>query len=99
VALSTTEAEYIAAVEAGKEVVWMHQFLTELGLSFSSLSLLCLNNQSAISISQNPEHHGRIKYLDLRWYWLRDTVEAKVIAPLFVPTTEMTADILTKALH
>jgi hypothetical protein len=66
VALSTTEAEYIAAVEAGKEVVWMRQFLTELGLSFSSPSLLRLDNQSAISVSQNPEHHGRMKHLDLR---------------------------------
>jgi hypothetical protein len=51
VALSTTEAEYIAVVEAGKEVVWICQFFTELGLSFSSPSLLHLDNQSAISVS------------------------------------------------
>jgi hypothetical protein len=99
VALSTTEAEYIAAVDAGKEVVWMRQFLTELGYSFDSPSVLHLDNQSAISVTQNPEHHGRMKHLDLRWYWLRDTVDAGLISTSFIPTNDMIADILTKPLH
>ena len=98
VALSTTEAEYISAVEAGKEIVWMRQFLNELGYPQHGPSILRMDNQSAISVSKNPEHHGRMKHLDLRWYWLRDVVDAGTLDPSFVPTNEMAADILTKQL-
>jgi hypothetical protein len=57
-----------------------------------------MDNQSAISVSKNPEHHGRMKHLDLRFYWLRDQVALGVITPLFIPTEEMPADLLTKPL-
>jgi hypothetical protein len=98
VALSTTEAEYISAVEAAKEIVWMRQFLDELGYPQHGPSVLLMDNQSAISVSKNPEHHGRMKHLDLRWYWLRDAVDDGKVDPSFIPTTEMAADILTKPL-
>ena len=98
VALSTTEAEYIAAVEGAKEVVWMRQLLSEFGLRVSGPSALRVDNQATISASNNPEHHGRIKHLDLRFYWLRDTVAAGIITPEFIPTSEQPADIFTKPL-
>jgi hypothetical protein len=98
VALSTTEAEYIAAVEAAKEVIWMRQFMGELGYPPSSSSTLLMDNQSAISVSKNPEHHGRMKHLDLRWFWLRDVVDSGLVKPAFIPTEDMAADILTKSL-
>jgi len=98
VALSTTEAEYIAAVEAGKEMIWMRNILSEFGYKFTSPSTLNCDNQSAISVAKNPEHHGRMKHLDLRFYWLRDTVENGQIFLKFIPTTEMPADLLTKPL-
>src|SRR5882757_5305471 len=91
VTLSTTEAEYVAAVEAAKEVVWMRKFMTELGYPQHAPSLLLMDNQSAISVSKNPEHHGRMKHLDLRFYWLRDVVEAGTIDPSFVSTNDMAA--------
>jgi hypothetical protein len=98
VTLSTTEAEYIAAVEAGKEIVWMRSILQEFGYKFDSGSTLYMDNQSAINVSKNPEHHGRMKHLDLRHHWLRDKVEAGVIIPKHVGTGDMVADCLTKAL-
>jgi hypothetical protein len=98
VALSTTEAEYIAAVEAGKEMIWMRNILSEFGYKFTSPSTLNCDNQSAISVAKNPEHHGRMKHLDLRFYWLRDTVENGQISLKFIPTAEMPADLLTKPL-
>ena len=49
-------------------------------------------------VSKNPEHHGRMKHLDLRYYWPRDVVERKVISPVYVPTSQTPADLLTKAL-
>ena len=98
VSLSTTEAEYIAAVEAGKEIIWMRNLLSEFGFTLSSPSHLLIDNNSAVTVAKNPEHHGRMKHLDLRYHWLRDTVEAGLISPIHVPTTSQAADILTKAL-
>jgi hypothetical protein len=98
VSLSTTEAEYIAAVEAGKEIIWMQNLLTEFGFSFTSPSPLLIDNNSAVTVAKNPEHHGRMKHLDLRFHWLRDTVEAKKISPIHIPTTVQAADIFTKPL-
>lgn len=98
VALSTTEAEYIAAVDAGKEIMWMRNILSEFGYAIDTPTTLYMDNQSSISVSKNPEHHGRMKHLDLRTFWLRDTVEAGKIKPVHVPTAEMVADVLTKPL-
>jgi len=97
-ALSTTEAEYVAAVDTGKEVAWMHQLLHEFGFTLSGPLTLAMDNQSAISMAKNLEHHGRMKHLDLCFYWLRDAVEDGRIAPVFVPTAQQVANIFTKSL-
>ena len=48
VTLSTTEAEYVAAVTAGQEVIWLHYLLTELGYKFTRPFILFLDNNSAV---------------------------------------------------
>ena len=93
VALSTTEAEYMAACEAGQEIV-----LQELGFPMTAPSVLYMDNQSAIQVAKHPEHHGWKKQLDLSCFWLRDVVDQGAISPTYVPTGDMTADLLTKAL-
>jgi hypothetical protein len=98
VALSTSEAEFIAAVEAGKEIFWMRNILKEFGYKIDGPSLLHCDNQSAIQVAKNPEHHGRMKHLDLRFFWLRDAVENGAITVSYLPTGEMPADALTKPL-
>jgi hypothetical protein len=96
---STTEAEYVAAHSGGKEVLFLRKLFTELGYSFPSPTTLYLDNQSAISVSQKPEHHGRMKHLDLKWFWLRDEVTKwKRMQTVHCPGEFMPADILTKAL-
>ena len=70
VSLSTTVAEFVAAVAAGKEICWMQQLLHEIGYTSPAPSTLFIDNQSAISVAKNPEHHGRIKHLDLAYFWL-----------------------------
>jgi Reverse transcriptase (RNA-dependent DNA polymerase)/gag-polypeptide of LTR copia-type/GAG-pre-integrase domain/Integrase core domain len=99
VALSTTEAEYMAAVEAGKELKWMRSLLGEFGYKVDGASTLCIDNQSAINVSKNPEHHGRMKHLDLKFHWLRENVEGGMIKPKHVGTNDMIADCLTKPLN
>lgn len=53
VAQSTTEAEYIAAVDAGREAIWMRNLLQELGYTLAGPTVLHMDNQSAISVAKN----------------------------------------------
>src|SRR6201999_44767 len=98
VTLSSTEAEYVAAMAAGKEICWMINLLTELGYKPPQPAQHNMDNQSTITVSKNPEHHGRMKHLDLDYHWLREKVEMKAIAPVYLQTDEMPADLLTKPL-
>lgn len=98
VTLSTTEAEYISACSAGQEVLWLRNLFSEMGYPVQETSPLHLDNQSAIAVSKNPEHHGRMKHLDLRHYWLRDVVKDGLVEIKYTPTKSMPADIMTKAL-
>ena len=98
VTLSTTEAEYVSATSAGQEILWLRNLFAELGFPLQGPSSLCLDNQSALAVTKQPEHHGRMKHLDLRFYWLRDAVKAGLIAPRYISTKSMPADIMTKSL-
>ncbi|KAJ2982478.1 hypothetical protein NUW54_g10750 [Trametes sanguinea] len=86
------------AVSAGQEVLWLQNLLTEFGFDVSAASRLRIDNLSALSVAKNPEHHGRMKHLDLRFYWLRDEVAKGRIAIEHLRTSDMPADILTKSL-
>ena len=90
--------EFVAATSAGQEILWLQNLFTELGYSFSSPSTLFIDNQSPLSVAKNPEHHGHMKHLDLRFYWLCNEVEKGTILPVHLQTSDMPADILTKAL-
>jgi hypothetical protein len=98
VALSTTEAEYVAAVSAGQETLWMHQFLGELGYDCTVPSPMFMDNQSAIQVVKNPEHHGHMKHLDLRFFWLRDEVAKGHLSAQYIWTADIATDLLTKPL-
>ena len=62
VALSTTEAEYVAVTEASKEMVWLQSFLEELGKKQENNILYC-DSQSAIHLAKNPSFHSRTKHI------------------------------------
>ena len=76
----------------------MRNVLKELGLEVKTPSTLNLDNNSSVQVARNLEHHGRMKHLDLRFFWLREAVDEGVIKPIHVGTQDMPADILTKAL-
>ena len=67
VALSTTEAEYIAVAEAGKEMLWLMRFLQELGFEQKEYKIHC-DSQSALDLSKNSMYHSRTKHIDVRYH-------------------------------
>jgi hypothetical protein len=71
VALSTTEAEYIAAGHCCAQLLWMRQTLRDYGYKLSKVPLLC-DNESAIRMADNPVEHSRTKHIDIRYHFQRD---------------------------
>ncbi|KAL4016323.1 hypothetical protein IC575_023971 [Cucumis melo] len=67
VALSTTEAEYIVATEACKEMLWMKRFIQKLGFKQQRYVIYC-DNQSAIHLVKNATFHSRTKHIDVRYH-------------------------------
>jgi ATP-binding cassette subfamily B (MDR/TAP) protein 1 len=67
VALSTTEAEYMAAVKAGKEILWMKDFIGELGIGQDEYRLYC-DSQSAIHLAKNAAYHSKMKHIQRRYH-------------------------------
>ena len=49
-------------------------------------------------MSKNPEHHSRMKHIDVMYHWLREKVEKGLLKLQFVPTEDMIAGVLTKGL-
>ena len=96
VTLSTMEAEYIAASETGKSIVWLRQLLEE--LDFGTTFTLKCDNQAAIRLLKNPEFYSRSKHISLKFHWIRSHLEEKSFAIEYVPTNENIADIMTKPL-
>ena len=97
VALSTTEAKCMAAVEAGKEFIWMRDFLSELGMKQDKFLLHC-DNQSAIHLAKNANYHSHTKHIQRRYHWLQEKVNDNDFALVKIHTYENGSDMLTKAL-
>jgi hypothetical protein len=71
VALSTAEAEYIAADHCCTQLLWMRQTLRDYGYKLTKVPLLC-DNESAIRMADNPVEHSHTKHIAIRYHFLRD---------------------------
>jgi hypothetical protein len=97
-ALSSTEAEYVAAARTTQEALWLQALLGELGFTQSSPTQLLCDNQGALALARNPVNHPRTRHIELRFHMIRKAVSRKLVALEYCPTEDMTADIFTKGL-
>ena len=74
VALSTTEAEYMAITEAVKEVIWLQGLLDDLGVGQKQVIVFC-DSQSAIHLAKKQVYHARTKLIDVRYYFVWEIIE------------------------
>jgi hypothetical protein len=99
VALSSTEAEYIALVQAVKELLWILQLLDDLGImDVINRNIIYEDNQGAIALAKNPEYHARTKHIDIQYHFIGEHVEKGTINLKYCETAKMLADALTKPL-
>lgn len=97
VAMSSTEAEYIALSSVASELMWLKQLADELDTNIAKKITILCDNQSSIKLSSSDAYRPRTKHIDIRFHRIRELVEAKVIDIEFVSTDKNAADALTKA--
>ncbi|XP_062202083.1 secreted RxLR effector protein 161-like [Phragmites australis] len=98
VALSSCEAEYIAATTAACQGIWLSRLLGELMLEDPCCAVLKVDNKSAINLCKNPVLHDRSKHIDTRFHFIRECVEGRKMKVEYICSEEQLADILTKPL-
>src|SRR5258705_9037329 len=97
VTTSSTHAEYIAATEAAKELVWLCCLLTELKEEVSGPTVLHINNRAADLLARNPINHTVTKHIDIRYHYIRECIMDGLVMLKLIGTNNMAADVLTKS--
>jgi hypothetical protein len=99
IALSSTEAEYIALSATARDVIWCRTLMEELGFAMKEATVISEDNDSATKIAQSYKQHPGVKHIEIRQHFIRDRVlGVKDIAIERQPTFDMVADLLTKQL-
>lgn len=98
VALSTTEAEYMACADAARHISWLRSFLFDVFCLKPGPTILYVDNTSAIENATNEGIKSRSKHIDRRHHFIRELVEDGRVEIKQISTKEMLADHLTKPL-
>ncbi|CAI7870400.1 unnamed protein product [Closterium sp. NIES-54] len=98
VALSSTEAEYMALTQGAMEAIWLRRLLAELGHPQPNPTPLFCDNQVAISLSHNAVLHGRTKHIEVKHHFIHEAAEKGEVKLTYVSTKAQPADFLTKPL-
>jgi hypothetical protein len=98
VALSSTEAEYIAASTAVQETLWLRQLLHDItGRAPAATPLYCDNQSSMVLMADNRQHQ-RTKHINVKYHFIREHVRDGAVEVRWVKSEEQLADVLTKPL-
>ncbi len=96
VALSTSEAEYVATVHGGRQSTWMGSFLDELEIYKDRPYPLNCDNNLAINLTQSTKGHRKSKHFAMDYHWIRDAVQLRELDVRYIPSEDNLADIFTK---
>ncbi|GJX37844.1 putative ribonuclease H-like domain-containing protein [Tanacetum coccineum] len=96
VANSTTKVEYVAATNCCGQVLWIQNQMLDYGFNFVN-TMIYIDNESTISIVKNPVFHSKTKHIEIRYHFIRDSYEKKLIQVIKIQTNHNVADLFTKA--
>jgi hypothetical protein len=97
VAASTVEAEFMAISAAVKEALWLQKLMRSLGQEIMPLQIYS-DSQGAIALAKGEAISARSKHIAVHYFFSRDRISRGEVSLDYVPTGEMAADVLTKAL-
>ncbi|GKD00146.1 hypothetical protein Tco_1170420, partial [Tanacetum coccineum] len=95
VANSTTKVEYVAAANCCGQVLWIQNQMMDYGFNFMNTKIH-IDNESTISVIKNPVAHSRTKHIEIRFHFIRDCYEKRLIEVIKIHTDNNVADLLTK---
>ena len=98
VALSTTEAEYIALTHAAKQMTWTRHLLDKIGLEQRDPTPIHCDNLSAITITHDATYHARTKHIKIYYHFIRERVASNEASLIYVASKDNVVDIMTKAI-
>ena len=98
ISLSTAEAEYDALTSMGKEAMWLKSLIEDIFGPQKLPSILYIDNEAAIRISQHPTVHTNSRHFQLRAHWMRYNVSQQVFTVQHIGTKHIAADAMTKSL-
>ena len=98
VALSSTEAEYIALAEASQEAIWIRRLIEDFEQKKLEKTIIYEDNQSCLKLICNNKYSNRTKHIDTKFHYVKDLRVTGAVDYQYCPTEEMLADMLTKAL-
>ncbi|GKB23836.1 hypothetical protein Tco_0863237 [Tanacetum coccineum] len=78
IAISSTEAEYIALSRCCAQILWMRSQLTDYGFKFNKILLYC-DNKSVIALCCNKVQHSRAKHIDVHYHFIKEQVENVIV--------------------
>ncbi|GJR66856.1 retrovirus-related pol polyprotein from transposon TNT 1-94 [Tanacetum coccineum] len=87
--------EYMAIAEAGKDLVWLKNFLKELD-RVQTECVLFYDNQSVIYLAKNLVFHGRTKHIKIRYHYIRELVSKGTLSLKNILRAKNPGDMLTK---
>jgi len=88
--------------ETTKEAIYLNNILNyfnnilKLDYTTDSISIILVDNESTKKLAENPEFHKQSKYIDIIYYYTRDTIQNNMIKIVSIPTKDNIADIITK---
>ena len=92
--MSTTEAEYVAATKAGNEMIWLHDFLDELGKK-QEIGILHSDSHSVVFLAKNSAFHSKSKHIQTKYHFICYLVEDKLVILEKICESKNLADMLT----
>ena len=97
-ALSTAEAEYVVACSPSCEVVWIRKLLSDLFDLQLDATCIYYDNQSCVKLTENLVFHDKSNHIEIKYHYIRDMVQRRVVKLHYVATDEQIVDVLTKPL-
>jgi hypothetical protein len=98
VALSTVEAEYMAAFNATKEAIWLYVLLEDLGFPQTQATMIHNDSKGCIALSRATVLHSCVKHIAICHHFIRERIKSSEVDLKYCPTKDQLADIFTKQL-